>query len=445
LNARQSTTLLIFIVLALAACTPSEPAATPDVNATPPAVSTPTLAATPTREAAPDLSGETIPLYHLCGQAGSNAAFNQSKILAARDMVAAINVGGGIFGAQLDLEFIDTGGDEDVARSAYARMRRLHGDILLLILCDAATEQALAPLLSDAGLPALGPGTLPASEYEGEDGWLFAYNTPVEAQFAYWLDYATEHWGAVRPAGVGDEMRIALVGWPAEEGMHLPEGDWEATFGVEIVMEVELSVSGESSIFDVVYEARDRNVNAFYVTAGPRNTAELLNAVNALGLDERFLVAGPSFVFESNLAPYLFGPEFAAGAYSTASAAGWDQQERSGVEVALGIFAANERAEDVRDGAYLSMLGAVDIARRSLEDAILDSGYEELDAAGLRAALANLGDYGVLLDLYEIDFGESRFPQALQLRALGEDSAEQTLIQDFASFPDLAPILDTEE
>lgn len=421
-----------------AACSPSSlPLPDPRQTQTPAPLATPTTLTT--REGAPDLSGAHIPLYFFCGRSGPWAGFNQSRILAAADMVAAINRSGGIFGAQLDLELVDTGGSAQIAQSAYSRTRRLDDNLLLLLICDAAAEIALAPQLLEDGLPSLTPGLAGVEYYALQDGPLFAFTPLPEDQFAYWLNYLRANWENLKPEGAGSEIRLALVSWPQEAGGAVNNPATlalAAELEIELVLNIQIEASPDADLYDVVYQARDVNANAIYISAAGYAPPEILNALNALGLRERMLVAGAGSAFNASLEPYLFNPAYAVNTYLTLGTRWWSDEEYSAIQFAREIFAGNARQPEQQDAAYLATLGAVDIARRAFEDAILSAGFEDLDADALAQALAALEGYEVLGGLYLLDYTQGRrAPQALQLRRFGTQVNELVLIEDFPPLP----------
>lgn len=397
-----------------------------------------TLGPIATQLNAPDLTGETIALYHLCGRAGPLAEFNQTKIFAVQDMVSTINDSGGIFGAQLVLEFVDTGGSENAARSAYDRIRRLNDDIPLLLLCDANTELTLAPYLGEGQIPALSPGYAPLELYQAKDSYLFAFNIPIEAQFAYFVEYVNHNWGEIGPPGSNKAAQWALLAWPVEEGGQLMDMEWIESLGVELVFHKTLAVRNQPDLFDSIYEARDENVNLFYVTARGELPAALLDALGALGLKDRVLVAGPSFSFESDLSPFLFDSANAKSTMFTSSTPQWTDVSNPELAHTYEIFVGSQRELESQDAAYLGMLGAVDIARKAIESAILDAGFEQLNAEAVFEALSALNNYEVLGGLYSVDYGSGdHFPQFLQLNVFGETAEEHSVVQPFSPIPTL--------
>lgn len=433
---RPAFFIILLSILVVACESIPSPAPEPSETVTP-AVKTAT--ATPTREEVANLEGERIILYHLCGQSGPNSEFNVSRILAARDMVNHINVEGGVFGAQIDLKLVDTGGDAEIALSAYKRIRRRDENILLILFCDADSEMALAGQLNQDALPALGPGIAATTIFRVEDSHLYSFNVEADRQFAHWLNYLVGHWKEIKPLGAGKEIRVVLISGPEEEGSVVSSPAamaYAADLGVEIVDQLSVENSHNANLYDAVYASRDANSNVIYIQTRGEASVELLNALTALGLRERVIIAGPSHAFETSPLPYLLNPSNLSGTYVTASSLWWSDEEKSAIQLAREIFAANSHPEDARDVAYLSMLGAVDLIRRALEDAILSVGYENLDADALQAALAQLSDISVLDGLFIVNYNSNHHAlDSLQIMVFGEDPTDLIRVQDFEPVP----------
>ena len=101
---RKSIFTLLSILIAasmiLIACQ-TAPTPTPEPTEAPP----PT--AMPTPEGPPDLTGETITLYHFGDLSGPYAAITAPLIHGAEDAVEALNEAGGIYGATIEIKFAE--------------------------------------------------------------------------------------------------------------------------------------------------------------------------------------------------------------------------------------------------------------------------------------------------------------------------------------------------
>lgn len=427
-----SAYFLIFIALLLAACSPAPaPSDTPTRTAAAPS-STATPSASPTPLGGPDLTGETITLYHFCASTGDLAAFNFSAIWAAQDMAAAINQAGGVFGATLDVQLVDTQGSTEGAEAAYSRITS-RGEVALILICDAVTELALAPLLAQDDIPALGPGLAPEADYRDPGGALFAFRSTVAHQFVAWLDFLSANWGGLKPAGADEEIRLAFFSLPPELGGQLPVDELEALaaeFGVEIVYQAEIAAERTANVYDLIYAARDENANAVYLNTRAFTAAELLNAIHALGLHERLVLAGPD-VAADGLDAYLLVPANLDGVRLTANSAAWSDEEHSAIGLAQQLFLEAGREAEYRNLAYLHTMAAVDIARHVIEQIVLAGGLEDLNAVTVRAALLALDDYDVLGGLYTLAYSnERRYPTELRIYEIDTETASYLLLEE---------------
>jgi len=432
----RTSIIVVLFSLLLVACesstaplpAPSETASSETINPT----------AIPTREGTPNLDGEEIFLYFLCGQSGPFADLNISRILAARDMVDHINSHGGIFGAQLNLQIVDTGGNAEVATSAYVRIMRLDENIPLLLLCDSNSEIALADFLLADSIPAIGPGIAERTHFEEDDSPLFAVNVASDQQFALWLDYLVDNWNQLKPSGAADEIRLAIVTDVGEYEADSPPLAYAAGLGVEIVDQIPITDSPNANLYDAVYSARDVNANAIYIHTRSPAAAELLNALNALGLRQRVVLSGSSFAFESSLLPYLFITSNATGTYHTLATAWWTDSDNRAINLAEEIFSTNAHPPEAKDAAYLLFLGAVDIAKHAIEEAIIAGRFENLDAQAIKASLSQLSNYSVLDGLFVVNYRSgNHFLDSLQIMLLADDPAFLTKLQDYSMPPQL--------
>ncbi|MEX2160916.1 MAG: ABC transporter substrate-binding protein [Anaerolineales bacterium] len=425
--------LCVALILAslLAACasppglTQASPAATSSTAAATSGETDPPPSATPSvaPENLPDLSGQTIVLFHLCDQSGLLGTANAGHIQAVEDMVAAINSGGGIYGAQLDLRFADTEGNADAAQRALARLIRQWGEPPLALICDPITEGALAQQLNEDEIPALGPGT-----FAEADGYIFGLDASAEAHLAFFLENLGANWTQRKPEGAGDAIRVALINWPPDLAGRLTGEDSPTDadeLGLQIVMEEDFPAEPDANVFDLIYQARDENANVIYTNARGFGLAALLNALYDLGLRERFVVAAPALALDAQVYEYLANPSYAAGLYVTSAWAWWGE-DNPGIQELIDIRGDSAAG----DWGYIEMAGAVSVARRALEVAILAEGYESLSPEAVTAALRELDEYLAFGGLFVVDYTTGPTSAgSLRVWQVGEGTWELTEIE----------------
>lgn len=393
--------------------TPAQSSSAEDNSTPAPGESTVTPFPSPTPINAPVLRGETIVLGHLCDASGPNAAAYASRILAAEQAVDAINADGGVFGAEVDLRLADTQGTVDGAQRALARMIRQYGEGPLLLICDPITEAPLSEQLNEDEIPALGPGL-----FAQEDGYVFGLDATPAAHLEFFLEQLASDWTSLRPEGAGNQIRLALFAWPAAlSGELLTEETRTRADGlaVQIVQESELPADLDVNVFDLLYQARDANTNVIYTNARGHGLAALLNALNDLGLRDRFLVAAPAVALDAQTYEYLADPSYAQGLILTSAWSWYAELGSLGEDLAA-------QAGDFADWGYLQTAAAVGLVRHALETAILEDGYDALSPETVNEALESLEDYPALTGVFIVDFsGGNRSLQDLRLWRIGED------------------------
>lgn len=381
------------------------------------------------------MSGTSIPLIALCDRSGPFAASNSGRIAGIEHLVADLNATGGIFGAQLDLQFADTLGTAEGAQRAEARLFRQFESAPLVILCDIPTELALADILNEDNIPAftLGAAAAPDSDLYALDA------TPAES-LAFFIDDLLANWEQRKPLGAGEELRLAVLTWPADlvgQAVTPELTAYAESLGVQIVLNTELPAETDANIFDFVYELRNQNANALYINARSFGLAFALNAISNLGLGERLVIAAPGAAYDADFYTYLADPLFAEGLYLVSPWAWWSE-ELPGIVRGKAILAANSSGAEWTDWGYLQMVGAVDLTRRVLEDALL-SDVNTLTRSAITDALTGLEDYPVFDGLYTVDFTNGqRSLNNLRVWQVGAAPGELILLGDYAEAPDLS-------
>src|SRR3989304_1512806 len=109
-------------------------------------------------------------------------------------------------------------------------------------------------------------------------------------------------------------------------------------------------------------------------------------------LRQRFVVAAPALALDTQVYEYLQDPSFADGLLLTSAWAWWSEAGVAGMQDLLAL--RPEVAE--RDWSYVQMTGAVSVARRALEGAILAAGFQDLSPQTVFAALEHMQDYPAL-------------------------------------------------
>jgi ABC-type branched-subunit amino acid transport system substrate-binding protein len=430
-----SNKILFFSALILLTLPACSPVSVPNVSITtfPGATATaevatlePTATATasPTPENIPALTGETVVLPAFCDQSSILSSGNNGRIQGMEDTQAAINSAGGIFGAELDIRVIDTEGNPEAAQRALAQAVRQFGEVPLVLICDPQTEAALNAMLNEDEVPALGPG-----DFAERGGFVFGVDATPQEHLGHFIDDLMAHWEERKPEGAADEIRVALISWNAKVSGMLTSEEFLLDLqdlGVQVVYQADLPAELETNLYDVVYQTRDANANVIFTNLRGFGLAGLLNALQSLGLRERFVVGTPGAGYETQLFEYLAEPQFLEGLYVTSPWAWWAEHDHPGIQLAAQLG----DGEMTHDWGYLEMAGAVFLAERALEDAILEVGFDELNPETVTDALGALEDYPVASELFTVDYsGGTRSLNGSRTWVAGIEIGSLTLVK----------------
>ncbi len=435
----------ILIAQCLAACTPrSQPLPTPVVSlptvglpalpgfpavgTLPPPTSQPSSTAAPdgpTPTPLPDHSGEQITVLHFCPRSELFGLAYRGWSRTLEERAAALNAAGGLLGAELILVHGNADGSPEQLQAELGLQLSRHPEAVLALVCDPASESALAELLAEAGLSALGPGAFAGAT-------LFPLEPGPQTQWDFALEALLAEWPDLRPQGAGQEMRVALLTWPEDLAGELtlnpaatpaPAPTSAGTpLSVRVdphfnlVLQVELEADPFANVFDFVFAAREAQANLIYTNARGFGLAALLNALHDLGVRDRFILVAPASAYNLQLYEYLADPARAQGLYLTSAWAWWNQADQQ---------AAGAAETEFLDWGALHAAGALDLTRRVLEQILLDQGVDGLTRAGVQRGLQALSGETILDGLSQ--FGEGQ-AQALRLWQVGTVLGEMQLI-----------------
>ncbi|MFV1858411.1 MAG: ABC transporter substrate-binding protein [Anaerolineales bacterium] len=439
---------LAILALLLAACATATPEPTeapppPEPTAAPAATEAPAPTEEPMEEGPPDLTGETITLYHFGDISGPYASITGPLVNGANDMVAYINDTGGIFGATVEMKFADTGGSVDEAVAAYDRFTGTDDNVLLFLMYGSPEEVALYQRLAEDKIPVIGAGLSAEAFYGIPDGYIFGGAPIYPDQFGFFLDYITENWADVKPAGAGDEVKLAYLSWPGSYGEGALTAESRAyadDLGVEIVHEELFDLSPTADTTTAILNAQAAGANVIYTNTLAFGPAALLNDLNALGLRAEFLVGGNNWAMDVGTFAFLADPAYGVGFYAPFPFAWWSETDNPAIQFAQENFDANERGPGEHNIGRLLIQGFLDVAKVAIENAILEVGFDNLTGQAIYDQLVQIEGYNALGGLVEVDFTNGRrAPNLLQMRQIQGGPDAFVILQDWTEAPDLRP------
>ena len=269
------------------------PEPTPVPTAPPPPTESPTDTPEPPA-GPPDLTGETITIYHFGDLSGPYAAITGPLIHGAEDAVAAINEAGGMYGATLEIKFADTAGSIDEAVAAYDRFTGEDDNPLVMITYGSGEVEALAQRFAEDKVVNITAG-LSARGFYVDSGYTFGLGPIYPDQMGAVMKFLTENWDTYKPADAGDEIKLAYLSWPTAFGQGALTDEsraYLAELGIEIVAEEIYDVSPTADTTTAILNAQAAGANVIWTNTLAFGPAALLNDLNALGLRDQFVVGG---------------------------------------------------------------------------------------------------------------------------------------------------------
>ena len=436
--------ITVLISLILGACAPAA-TPTPAPTKVPTATKVPTKAPTATpvpTKGPPDLAGETITIYHFGDLSGPYAAITAPLIHGAEDAVAAVNEAGGIYGANLAIKFADTAGSIDEAVAAYDRFTGEGEHPIVMITYGSGEAEALAPRFVEDKIVNLSAG-LSAQAFYVDSGSTFGLGPIYADQIAFVMEFLNENWDTYKPAGAGDEIKLAYLSWPTAFGQGALTDEsraFLADLGIEIVAQEVYDLSPTADTTAAILNAEAAGANVIWTNTLAFGTSVILNDLNALGLRDQFVVAADNWAMDLATYAFLANPAYGVGLIAPFSYLWWTDMDNPGVKYAQQLFEANERGVGEHNVGYLLLIAGVDLAVDAMTLAIDTVGYENLTGEAVHDALIALSPYEALDGALRVDYsGGSRSPREAQIRMIQGGPDAFVVIQDWTAVPDLRP------
>ncbi len=453
------TLLLIAMLMApiLAACGPTPiptetpPPPVPTEVVLPPAEPTeePTPVPAPTEvptpeppPGPPDLTGETITIYHFGDLSGPYAAITAPLIHGAEDAVAAINEAGGLYGATLGVEFADTAGSIDEAVAAYDRFTGADEDALVMITYGSGEVEALAQRFAEDKIVNISAG-LSARGFYIDSGYTFGLGPIYPDQMGFVMGFLQENWDTYKPAEAGDEIKLAYLSWPTAFGQGALTDESRAYLdglGIEVVAEEVYDVSPTADTTPAILNAQAAGANVIWTNTLAFGTSVVLNDLHALGLRDQFVVCSDNWGMDLATYAFLADPAFGVGLIAPFPYLWWTDADNPGVQYAETLFAANERGAGEHNVGYLLLVAGVDLIVDAVKLAIDTGGYENLTGEAVHDALVAMSPLEALDGVLRADFsGDNRSPHMSQIRMIQGGPDAFNVLLDWAEMPDLRP------
>ncbi len=434
-------TLIVMVSVIIGACAPDTAPPPPEPQPEP-TEAAPTEAPPPTEEmpeGPPDLTGETITLYHFGDLSGPYAAITSPLVHGAEDAAAAINKAGGIYGADLEVMFADTGGSIDEAVAAYDRFTSSDDNALVMITYGSGEVEALAQRFAEDKIVNITAG-LSAQGFYVDSGYTFGLGPIYPDQFGLVMTFISENWETYKPAGAGDEIKLAYVSWPTAFGQGALTPETRAfldDLGIEVVAEETYDLSPTADTTTAILNAQAAGANVIWTNTLAFGVSVILNDLNSLGLRDQFVVGGDNWAMDLATYAFLADPAYGVGLITAFPYLWWTDADNAGVQYAEVLFAENERPAGEHNVGYLLLVSGVDMAVQAIEHAIDTVGYENLTGEAVHNALIDLSPFEALDGVLRVDYSDgSRSPHTSQIRMIQGGPDAFNVLQDWADTPD---------
>jgi len=408
---------LALAVLALVACAPA--AATP----------TPALRT----KANP---GETLTFYHFGDITGPYAAITTPLVTGFNDAVKWLNDKGGVRGAQIKIEWSDTGGKLENAISVYNRYREKKP--LILFMYGSPETEALRDRLVEDKIPALTAGVSGKGLYP--PGYAFGEAPLYSDQFGLFMDWLKANWDKVKPAKgqALDSPKIAVLTWDTAYGRGALTDETKAyaeSKGIKIVGQ-EFFAMGAPDVTTQILAAKKAGANVIYTNTLAHGPAQILKDAVSLGVREEFLIGGNNWALD--LSMLALAGAASEGFYGPFPNLWWDDAEHPGIKEIAAQFTANARKPAERNVAYILSFAYVDFTREVLEKTIDRVGFDALTGAAVHQTIVGMGEYKAVQGVAVLTYGPTkRAPSAA--RIIQVQKGKFVPVTDWMTAPDLRP------
>jgi ABC-type branched-subunit amino acid transport system substrate-binding protein len=434
--------LLLLASMILGACKTAEPTATQAPEPTEPPEETQAPEETEEPSGPPDLTGQTITLYHFGDLSGAYAAITAPLVHGAEDAVAALNAAGGIYGATLEIQFADTGGSIDEAVAAYDRFTGADDNILVMITYGSGEVEALAARFAEDKIVNITAG-LSSQGFYIDSGYTFGLGPIYPDQFGLVMKFLSENWATYKPADAGDEIKLAYISWPTAFGqgaLTTESRAFIADLGIEVVVEETYDLSPTADTTTAILNAQAAGANVIWTNTLAFGTSVILNDLNALGLRDQFIVCADNWGMDLATYAFLADPAYGVGLISAFPYLWWTDADNAGVQYAGELFVANERPDAEHNVGYLLLVAGVDMAKQAITLAIDTVGWENLTGEAVHDALIALSPFQALNGVLRPDYsGGSRSPHVSQIRMIQGGPDAFNVLLDWTETPDLRP------
>ncbi len=444
--------LLMVASLILAACQPKPTPTPPPPTEAPAPIEEATEAPEPTEEVmlpegcSEDLTGRTYTYYSQAGLTGAlSTILGTSFVNALNDAIKDINDSGGICGAQVELDLVDTQYEAEQEIATYQIRRELDPKPFSIATYGSAASIALHEMVIEDKITNFAAGLEASSFYVPRNGYTVGVAPIYSDQFAGFLKWLSENWADVKPEGAGDDIVVGVVGWegPFGAGATTPEAlAYAESIGVTVLPLETFPISAEADVVAPLQSLAVQGANVIYVQSLGFGAAQVIGTLHALNMWDTVLTGGCVWAINQDVLNVL-GESAPAmiGFYGVFPWNWYTDTDIPGVQQVNAAFEAGGYPESDRGVSYLTSYAGVFAWAEIIKHAVSMYGADNLNNETFFEAFQDMGTV-TALGVFTFDVrGETRSPREAQIRQtqMVGDDIDFVVVQDFFELPDTRP------
>jgi ABC-type branched-subunit amino acid transport system substrate-binding protein len=400
-----------------------------------------------------DLTGQTLKFYHFGDLSGVYTFITLPVLAGFEDAVAYFNENGGVCGATIQIDYFDTAGTSEGAQAAwdeFTSREDTHVVFLYLtedseLLRNQAESQQIPIVVSAGSVRSL------YGDNADDPAWVFGAVPLYQDQLGAFCQYISQHWSEY---GIEGDPVIGHVSWLGAFGEASDTEESRAycqSLGVGYAKAM-YYFPGIPDISTQIQRVIEEGANIIYTTSLTSGPAQLATTVEALGLRDQVLLAGPAWVLDSSVVN--LGGESVAGIIGQLPFLWWDELDQPGIQLVTANWAQRrlataenpQDAQALRNIAYLLAWTTVDFYRQFMTVTINRVGPDNLSGQAVYDSLTSDITYNPLGGVLEINFsGNNRSAHRTRIATIQFNETEGGVISqvvpltDWFETPDLKP------
>lgn len=411
--------LMVMAILVLTACAaPIATSAPATATDEPTAVTALPFAHTACAEGV-DLTGQTIPFYHILNPYDQVETVYEPLRAGYADAAEYFNAHGGICGATLEQVFDETHWENGDAASIYSLFAAIQPKPVIVTLYGSGDAAQLAPQLATDEIPALnirGGSTVGAYGEDGQTlGWIFAANPLYVDQVGAMCDFIVANPDRFPKPVLG------FMNFSDAWAQSASEGSLPYCQSLGIGYAGTSTFSGDATnIQPLIQRLVDAGANILYTNSHENGPALIAKSLFKMGLQDKVKLAAVNRAMDSYVA---FSGEMDLGEdglpvingmLGSLPVRSWAEMDNSGIQLITEQADQHQRPQTMHTDGYIMGWDTTDLLIETYIQTGNRVGFDHVTGAEIKKTLENIV-YAPLGGVEQINY------QGGTLRALAED------------------------